>query len=409
MSITHDRQIYKSRIPELSAEQRKEAVEALREDAGIIKVQDAVDVALGCLPAGKMVRQLLHLDGKGHLPDGWVYKAEREWAEIGLSRSNVRTGTSKLVKAGLLRTASHTRNDGHGVNAFQLDPWELVRLLDNSDPAYWRKRDAASEPNPDNPFADCPDTTNAPFVDADEPDPDEDNAPGGEDSMDWLPDDFEGETTRSESNHTRSESDITMSDLNITMSKSDQMRSEIASLHKSTHRDTPEENDSYSTLSSSYRTLKSADEPISDDVHPEEPDESGANSAPSHPRLPDSPDGSLAHEEFNLKGLVREHDEDEQPVEDRATATTDSPGAGGHTEGTKANVVQMHPTPRTAGPLPEGSRTLRGLVERLAEGVESEALIEETAAEYGMDRAIIEGYVQQAVKVAGAKSGTEAA
>ncbi len=54
-------------------------------------------------PTAVFVRQLLFWDGKGHDPDGYVWKTGREWwDEGGLTRDNVATARRKLIAAGVL-------------------------------------------------------------------------------------------------------------------------------------------------------------------------------------------------------------------------------------------------------------------------------------------------------------------
>ena len=53
--------------------------------------------------AGLFMSQLLFWDGKGHDPDGWIYKSENEWRrETGLTRSAVRNARKILTRKGVL-------------------------------------------------------------------------------------------------------------------------------------------------------------------------------------------------------------------------------------------------------------------------------------------------------------------
>jgi hypothetical protein len=53
--------------------------------------------------AGLFVSQLLYWDGKGHDPDGWIYKTEKDMQrETGLTRSAQRKARKVLVGKGML-------------------------------------------------------------------------------------------------------------------------------------------------------------------------------------------------------------------------------------------------------------------------------------------------------------------
>ena len=82
-------------------EEREELRETLLEDRGpayipwLVKEFEA--------QAGLFMSQLLFWDGKGHDPDGWIYKSEKEWRhETGLTRSAVRNARKILTKRGVL-------------------------------------------------------------------------------------------------------------------------------------------------------------------------------------------------------------------------------------------------------------------------------------------------------------------
>src|SRR5215212_4465846 len=73
----------------LTSEEREELREALLEDRGPAYVPWLVR-EFGP-HGGLFISQLLYWDGKGHDPDGWIYKTEKEMEqETGLTRSSQR-------------------------------------------------------------------------------------------------------------------------------------------------------------------------------------------------------------------------------------------------------------------------------------------------------------------------------
>src|SRR5215207_1482202 len=85
----------------LTSEKRKELREILLEDRGPAYIPWLVK-EFGA-QAGLFMSQLLFWDGKGHDPDGWIYKSEKEWeCETGLTRSAVRKARKILPKKGVL-------------------------------------------------------------------------------------------------------------------------------------------------------------------------------------------------------------------------------------------------------------------------------------------------------------------
>ncbi len=85
----------------LTSEEREELRESLLEDRGPAYIPWLVK-EFGA-QAGLFMSQLLFWDGKGHDPDGWIYKSEKEWRyETGLTRSAVRNARKILTRRGVL-------------------------------------------------------------------------------------------------------------------------------------------------------------------------------------------------------------------------------------------------------------------------------------------------------------------
>jgi hypothetical protein len=85
----------------LTTEERKALRQTLLEDRGPAYIPWLVE-KFGA-QAGLFMSQLLFWDGKGHDPDGWIYKSEKEWRnETGLTRSAVRNARKILTKKGVL-------------------------------------------------------------------------------------------------------------------------------------------------------------------------------------------------------------------------------------------------------------------------------------------------------------------
>ena len=85
----------------LTSEEREELREALVEDRGPAYVPWLVR-EFGP-HGGLFMSQLLFRDGKGHDPDGWIYKTEKEMEqETGLTRSSQRRARRVLVGKGVL-------------------------------------------------------------------------------------------------------------------------------------------------------------------------------------------------------------------------------------------------------------------------------------------------------------------
>src|SRR5215203_692349 len=85
----------------LTSEEREELREALVEDRG--PAYAAWLVREFGPHGGLFISQLLYWDGKGHDPDGWIYKTEKEMEqETGLTRSSQRKARKVLVGKGVL-------------------------------------------------------------------------------------------------------------------------------------------------------------------------------------------------------------------------------------------------------------------------------------------------------------------
>jgi hypothetical protein len=85
----------------LTSEEREELREALLEDRGPAYVPWMVR-EFGP-HGGIFMCQLLYWDGKGHDPDGWIYKTEREMEhETGLTRTSQRKARRVLIGKGVL-------------------------------------------------------------------------------------------------------------------------------------------------------------------------------------------------------------------------------------------------------------------------------------------------------------------
>jgi hypothetical protein len=89
------------------------------------------------LAAGVLVRQLIYWEGKGHDPDGWIYKTKAELREeVGLSSGMVDTARRRLEDRGVLRTDRRPkrRQDGRikypsPVIHYRLDLLKLAQIL----------------------------------------------------------------------------------------------------------------------------------------------------------------------------------------------------------------------------------------------------------------------------------------
>src|SRR5829696_9691010 len=85
----------------LTSEEREELREDLLEDRGPAYVPWLVR-EFGP-HGGLFISQLLYWDGKGHDPDGWIYKTEREMEqETGLTRTYQRKARKVLVGKGVM-------------------------------------------------------------------------------------------------------------------------------------------------------------------------------------------------------------------------------------------------------------------------------------------------------------------
>lgn len=85
----------------LTSEEREELRDTLLEDRGPAYVPWLVR-EFGP-HGGLFMSQLLFWDGKGHDPDGWIYKTEKEMErETGLTRSSQRKARKVLVGKGVL-------------------------------------------------------------------------------------------------------------------------------------------------------------------------------------------------------------------------------------------------------------------------------------------------------------------
>lgn len=89
------------------------------------------------LPAGVLVRQLVYWEGKGHDPDGWIYKTKAELREeIGLSSGMVDTARRRLEDRGVLHTDRRPKRRPGGrvkhpspVIHYRLDLLKLAQVL----------------------------------------------------------------------------------------------------------------------------------------------------------------------------------------------------------------------------------------------------------------------------------------
>jgi hypothetical protein len=89
------------------------------------------------LAAGVLARQLVYWEGKGHDPDGWIYKTKAELREeVGLSSGMVDTARRRLEDRGVLKTDRRPKRRPDGrikhpspVIHYQLDLLKLAQIL----------------------------------------------------------------------------------------------------------------------------------------------------------------------------------------------------------------------------------------------------------------------------------------
>ena len=87
--------------------------------------------------AGVLARQLVYWEGKGHDPDGWIYKTKAELREeIGLSSGMVDTARRRLEDRGVLKTDRRPKRRPDGrikypshVIHYRLDLLKLAQVL----------------------------------------------------------------------------------------------------------------------------------------------------------------------------------------------------------------------------------------------------------------------------------------
>lgn len=85
----------------LTSEERKKLKEILLKNRGPAYIPGLVE-KFGA-HAGLFISQLLYWEGKGHNPDGWIYKSEKEMQEeTGLTRSAQRKARKVLVGKGVM-------------------------------------------------------------------------------------------------------------------------------------------------------------------------------------------------------------------------------------------------------------------------------------------------------------------
>ena len=113
--------------------QNREVLREVLSEVNALGIEDGIARALRSHVAGKMVRQLTFWEGKSAADDFWIWKSGPEWwEEAGLSRSNLKTGISKLENVGLLEVDRNRvrPTDRRPCTFYRLNLFAVLRLVD---------------------------------------------------------------------------------------------------------------------------------------------------------------------------------------------------------------------------------------------------------------------------------------